>query len=486
MAVTNNNQTSAIFRDFIQSYLEKDESVSNKDWLIRQFKDKALEIADEELEKYAGDLEGSVRSFSETLASLEESRAKGDTAEEWLKDKIKETGKEIAVEYLQRLNDDLEQSNERLLRNLNAEENGQMVNSSVIDLAAEEWLIEDFNAKAAAEGGRYEAIIETPTDDSVYGRNLFDVAIKDKVTGEKLETYQIIYGNTVQETIDLVNNANSAGQNIVVPEDMMKAVQKACPFKDIVATLGGTARVETTGNPLILSALDKTLQNVSAPVISNVLTNPQEAIKDFVDNTFSAGVLGTGFSGALERLADNREVEDFKAADLLQQALLSKDNNGIKTAAAGALATAVHKGFVKALPKNTPPVVVANVASVGVESVKVLAEVAEGKITVDKSLEHMGNMSIAAGFEFVWNKFAAPAASKLLKLVPVVGPVISNNPIAKEIVNLVKTPVKKLVVEGAKKVVPVVKSVAKTICGKAKEAANKVKDKVKNFLSSWF
>ena len=52
-------------------------------------------------------------SFSETLASLEESRAKGITAEEWLKDKIKETGKAIAVEYLQSLNADLEQSNER-------------------------------------------------------------------------------------------------------------------------------------------------------------------------------------------------------------------------------------------------------------------------------------------------------------------------------------------------------------------------------------
>lgn len=485
MTTTNNNLVSSVFRSFIESYLEKDADISNKEWLIGQLKEQALDMTEAALENYAGELEGSVKSFSESLRSLEESREQGISAEEWLLNKIKETGKEIAVEQLQKINAEMEQSNNRLVRNLNAEENGQAVNTSIIDLAAEEWLIEDFNAKAATEGGRYEAVIDTPKNDSVYGRNLFDVAIQDKVTGDKLETYQIIYGNTVKETIDLVNKATSAGQYIVVPEDMMELVQKACPFKDIVATLGGTAKVAITGNPLILSALDGFLQKGPTPVITKLVTDPQEAIKDFAENAFSASVLGAGFTGALERLVDNKEVVDFKSADLLEQVLLSKDNDGIKTAAAGALATAVHKGLVKALPKNVPPVVVANVASVGVENVKVLAEVAEGKKTMNEALEYMGDMGIAQGFEFLWNKFAVPAAQKLMARVPVVGPVIGNNPVAKEILNLVKEPVKKLVVEGVKKVVPVVKNVAKAVCSKAKDVANKVKDKVKSWLPSW-
>ena len=139
MTTKNNERITALFQDFIQSYLEKEQNLTNKDWLLNQFKEAALEMTEEELEKYAADLDGSVKSFSETLTSLEESRAKGVPAEEWLKDKIKETGKEIALEQLQKLNEELEQSNKRLLRNLKAEENGQTVNSSVIELAAEEW-----------------------------------------------------------------------------------------------------------------------------------------------------------------------------------------------------------------------------------------------------------------------------------------------------------------------------------------------------------
>lgn len=486
MTTHNSNQVTAIFRDFLQSYLEKDAGVSNKDWLIGKLKEQALDLAEAELENYAGDLAGSVKSLADSVRELEESKANGIPADEWLKNKIKETGKELVAEQIQQFNEGFEDSNARLLRNLKAEESGQCVNSSFADLNAERHIIGDFNAKAEAAGERYEAVIDQPDENSIYGRNLFDVSIIDKLTGEKLEAYQIIFGNTLQETIDLVNEATSAGQYIIVPEEMVEIVRKACPFKDIVATLGGTGRIPIVSEPLRILDVVENLLTEPNSLAAKLARNPEEALKDFADNAFSAGVLATGFTEGLERLAANQEVEDLNVSDLLGKVLLSKDTEGIKTAVAGALATAAHKGLVKAIPKNVPPVVVSGIASVGVENLKVLAEVAEGNMTLDEGLEHMGNMNIAMAFEFVWNKFAVPVASKFLVMVPVVGPYICNNPIAKIILNMVKEPIKKLVTEGVKKLVPVVKSVAKTIYSRMKTTiANMVKNSVKNVLASF-
>ena len=485
MATDNSGQVAAIFRDFIQSYLEKDVGVSNKEWLIGKLKEQALDLVETELENYAGDLAGSVKSLADSVRSLEESKAQGIPADEWLKEKIKETGKELIAEQIQRYSEGLEVSNARLLRNLKAEESGQTVNSSFADLSAEQQIIDDFNAKAEAADEHYEAIIDQPDENSIYGRNLFDVSIIDKLTGEKLEAYQIIFGNTLQETIDLVNEATSAGQFIIVPEDMVEAVAKACPFKDIVATLGGTGRIPIVSEPLrILEVVENLMDSNS--IAAKLVNNPEEALKDFADNAFSAGVLASGFTEGLERLAANQEVEDLNFSDLLGKVLLSKDTEGLKTAVAGALATAAHKGLVKAIPKNAPPVLVSGIASVGVENLNVLAEVAAGNMTLDEALEHMGNMNIAMAFEFIWNKFAVPMASKFLIMVPVVGPYICNNPIAKMILDMVKEPIKKLVTEGVKKLVPVIKSVAKSIYSRVKTTiANKVKNFVKNVLVSF-
>ena len=482
----NNNQLTLIFRDFLQSYFEKDAAISDQEWLKGKLQEAGIELSEEALEKYAVDLAGSVQSFSESVRSLEQSKAEGKTAGAWLQEKIKESGKEVSLEELQQANVALFQANKRVLRNLKAEEVGQTVNTSVTDVAAEQWIIDDFNNKASAEGERYEAVIDQPSEDSVYGRNLFDVVIKDKLSGEKLEAYQVIYGTTLQETIELVNEASAAGQTIIVPEDMVEAVQEACPFKDIAGHIGGTGRVSATGNPLSLSGTDDILQQEPPTLLAKVLADPEEGINQLVDNTFTSGVLAAGFTDGLERLAENQEVEELKAGDLLEQALLSRDNDGIKTVAAGALATAVHKGVVTALPKNVPPVVVANIASVGVENVKVLSQVAEGNLTLDEGLEHMGNMNVAMGFEFLWNKYAVPGASLLLRSIPVVGPLLSNTIVAGTIMKFVKMPIKTLVVEGVKKIVPAVKSIAKKIYNTAKDVLNTVGNTVKSFANWLF
>ena len=94
----------------------------------------------------------------------------------------------------------------------------------------------------------------------------------------------------------------------------------------------------------------------------------------------------------------------------------------------------------------------------------------------------MGNMNVAMGFEYVWNTYAAPYASRFLSAIPVIGPIISNSIVGRQIVNLVKTPIKELVVEGAKQIIPTVKKVAK----KAMKAGKKLLKAGKKLLKSIF
>ena len=199
MAVKEINAVTPIFKDFLQSYFEKDATVSDQDWLKEKLQESGVDLTGEELEEYTADLVGSVKSFSESLRSLEKSKAEGKTTGDWLKVKIEKAGKEVSEEELQQFNAGMDQANRRLIRNLKAEETEQIVNSSVTDVVAEQGLIDGFNTKANLEDGHYEAVIDLPEDGAVYGRDLFDIVIKDKFTGEKLENYQIIYGNDLQE-----------------------------------------------------------------------------------------------------------------------------------------------------------------------------------------------------------------------------------------------------------------------------------------------
>lgn len=127
--VAKNEQLTPIFRDFLQSYFEKDTNVSDKDWLKGKLEENGLELTEEELEQYSAALIGSVQSFTDSLNSLEKSRAEGLTAEEWLQRKIDESGRKLTPKEMKLASDAYDQANQRLQRNLKAEEVGQNSNS---------------------------------------------------------------------------------------------------------------------------------------------------------------------------------------------------------------------------------------------------------------------------------------------------------------------------------------------------------------------
>ena len=471
-----------ILKDFMQSYVEKDDSISDKDWLKQKLTEKAVNMTQEALEKYTQELVGGVQSYSATLDSLNADTAQGKTAEAWLEEKVQESGKALPVDEVAGIDSSLKGSNVRLLRELKAEEGRVNKVTAAEDIIAEQLCIDDFNNAAAEKGSRYEAAIDTSAAGSIYGRNLFDIVIKDKFTGKKLENYQVKYGNTIAETIDMIAASDSAGQKFIVPEEMVDAVQKALPGKEILSRIGGSKLVDVASSPISKALVQKCLNGELAAGAKQLMEgDPKELIKSIAGNAVSSGVIASGLLGGLEKLANNEPASDFKGKELIAQALMSGNSEGVKVAAAGALATCVQNGMMKAIPQNTPAIVVSSLASAGIENFKVLSEVADNKITMKEAMERLGNLNLAMAFEFAWGKYAMPLAARALNFIPVVGPALSLA-VTTGVLPFVKTPVKVAVVQAAKRVATVAKTVAKKVYSTVKSIAVSIKETLFSFF----
>lgn len=476
-----NQKINILIQSYLQSYLEKNPSVSDKEWLLHQLKKETLNFNEQDLEKFSDDLIGSIKSFSETLKSIEnDSVQRNDYAVAWLEKKIAESNG-FEHESVEVVDSALENASKRLLKNFKAEELHKSVDKSANELLAEQVVIDSFNENSQREDSKFVAAVDETTDKSVYGRNAFDVAIIDKFTGQKLENYQVKYGNTVNETIDMISKINNAGQKILVPQEQIEEVKQIFPVRQIVDKIGGTKLVDVVSSPITQNLISDYLDGKLSKNISEIAnTDPQELVKRIANNAFASGIITAGLNSGLEKII-NQEPVEFKDRELLEQALLNGDSEGIKIATSGALAACVQKGLIKALPANTPAVVVSGLASAGIENLKILSQVAEGKITAKQAFEHMGNMNLAMAFEFAWGKFSNKVAAMALNFVPVVGPVVSKI-IASGVLPIVSSRVRNLVYTGVKKVVPVVKSVVKSVYNKVKSFAKSVKETIFSFF----
>lgn len=447
------NNFNPIFKDFLQSYLEKDVGTSDKDWLKNKLKQESLNLTDEALDQLSSELAGGVVSFNETLASIDNSRKQGQKAEAWLATKAEESTKNVTVDELQAVEGFLQGSNDRLLRSLKAAEQVKSIAKTSVEVVAEQILLDDFNRSSADSNARYEAAIDEASANSVYGRNFFDLVVKDKFTGKPLEHYQVMFGKTVQETIDMIAAADTAGQKFIVPKEMVEEVKKALPGRAVLDRLGGSKLINLASNPLSSKIIEKCLTGELPSVINQISSaDSGTLIKSIANNAVASGVLSSGMLDGLEKVVGKKVINDFGGRELLEQVLLSGNTEGIKVAASGALATCVNKGLVKALPANTPGIVVSGLASAGIENIKVLSQVASGKMTMPEALNRMGDMNLAMAYEFVWGKYAKKVAALALNYIPVVGPIVSTL-VSAGTLPLVGEKVRSLVFQGLKKVV---------------------------------
>lgn len=85
--------------------------------------------------------------------------------------------------------------------------------------------------------------------------------------------------------------------------------------------------------------------------------------------------IGVGFDIA-QKLWNGEEI---KGKEVVETALITGADFGVKAAAAGALKVGVEKNIIKVIPKGTPVSTISNIAFIAIEDAKALGKMVNGK-----------------------------------------------------------------------------------------------------------
>ena len=284
-----------------------------------------------------------------------------------------------------------------------------------------------------------------------------------------MKRYQSKYYATAKDTVAASNRGDYRGQRLLVPSDQIGDIDKKAV--DVIQAPDGTA-----SNPLAKTTA-KELQAEAQSGKWNELNWNKYQAKDLAmgigkqagQAALMGAAVGTGFTLASKLLND----EEIKGDELVETALVSGADFGVKAAAAGALKVGAEKEIIKVIPKGTPAGTLANIAFVAVENVKVAGRMATGELSLKDGLDQMARVTTAtvAGLAASAKGTAVGAAvgTVLGPVGTVVGGFIggtigymAGSTVGKAVIDGVKK-VKDIVFEGAKEVVNGVKEFAKNI-----------------------
>ena len=293
-----------------------------------------------------------------------------------------------------------------------------------------------FNANAALQRSKYFAEVKVPEAGETYGKNSFDIVIRDSSNPKAtaVHQYQVKYGSDAKATIQMLRDHGEitkySNQQIVVPAEQLEEVQKAFPGKTVVSHIGGTDKVPVTSNSLTKEQakdLQLKVQDEKLPLTTdwNVFQTKELALQ-IGKNAGLAGVqaaaITTGFSLAAQVIAG----EGVDVDETVEQALKTGADTGVKAATSGALVIAHEEGLLRLLPAGTPASAIANLACVSIENIKILSKLATGELTMTQALEQMGRTSISMTYSLRWGAAGMFIGVSALSWMPVVGPVIGG------------------------------------------------------------
>ena len=143
-------------------------------------------------------------------------------------------------------------------------------------------------------------------------------------------------------------------------------------------------------------------------------------------NASLAGIGGAALSAGFKLGMKAASGENIKGADVISSALLNGEDQGIKSAAAGALQVGIDRGYVPLLPKNLSANAVSNIACLGIENARAFALLADGKINTLQALEHVARGSVATISGLSCEGIGATIGASMLSFVPVVGTTVGG------------------------------------------------------------
>lgn len=415
-----------LFKKYLKSYKEKAPEISDQEWLEQLFRTEIPKMTEDEIKYDAEEIVTSIQMFDENLSLCNEAANKGISKERWLADKLQEASVGMAVnEYgrtLQQMDHVLYAKNTELAEALSRSADGHIMMSPNLDGNIAENMIAKTTELSALlqDKNIFVEVLESHAANSV------DVRAINHDTGQ-YRNYQLKFGKDAKATIDLLERGNYNNQRVVVPSEQLEEVQAYYKKKGSTKTI--TDHIEAWGakgksfTKEEMKALQKKAQSEDAvPEMDYSYYQTKDLAINIGKN---AGVMAlqtaavtTGFNVAAKIFKGEQIDKD----ELVEIAIKTGADTSVKTVTAGTLQVAIRKGILTFIPKATPAGVIANIACVGIENVKILAKIASGDLSVTKGLDQMGRVTTSmVGGIWAMAKGAAIGA-KLTGWIPVIGP----------------------------------------------------------------
>ena len=466
--------------DFIESYIVEKNTSDLPVWLNTKLGKELPDKSPEEIKQISDEIIGSLQKTEEMKVSLEQAIEIGRSQESWLEGQLKNATAQMSTQesakYLQGLDDAIKKANAEMLDTVTTQAGAINQNMNLDGFIAEQHHANSFNMSAQTTGDTLRAEVLKPKLGEVYGKNTVDIVVKD-ASGKIVSRYQVKYGATAQDTIRMIKEGDYRGQQLIVPEEQVKEVQKAFPDRKVSSEINAG---KSKGKPLTKEQAKEMRDKVQKGDFMELDWNDysiKDVAKGVAKQAGLAAVQGAAISTGIMLASNFIQGKKIKGEEVVETAIKTGADIGVKTATAGALKVAVEKGIVRRIPKGIPGATYANIAFVAIENVKIMSKFASGELTAKECLTKMERTTGACiGGIVASTKGAAWGASIGAALGPVgaaVGGIIGGS-----VAYVAGSKVGETVIKAAQKVrsvaVDTVKSAAKAVYSGVKAVGNAV------------
>lgn len=464
-----------IQKKFMESYLEHRDSTPVDEWLRTEMAENLPDRSAEEIAQMSNEIITTLKVQEEKKASLEKAVANGRSKESWFASEMKSATSYMSAQetarYLQRLDGALTNANESLYRTLHTQAGVISQNPHLDGFIAEQYHAQTFNLNAEATGSPFRAKVLEPTGNG-YAKNSVDIVIVDE-DGQIVRRYQSKYCKDAEATARAFEHGDYRGQQKLVPEGQEQDIAKK--VTTVIEAPDGTS-----STPLSKERAKELQEEAQSGKWNDLNWNEYKAKDLAIGISKQAGqaalmgaAVGVGFDVA-QKVWNGEEI---KGEELVETAVVSGADFGVKAAAAGALKVGAEKGIIKVIPKGTPAGTIANIAYVAVENVKVVGKMATGELTVKEGLEKMEQTTVATVAGIAASTKGAAIGAAVGSVLGPVGTVVGGF-IGGTIGYMAGSKVGETIVKGVQKIRKTVtdgiKSAGKAIADGAKSFANGV------------
>ena len=386
-----------LFAKYLKSYKEKNDFISNKEWLEQLFRNELPELKEEEVKQEAEEIVKSIEVFDNNLTSINKSAKKGVSKERWLADKMQEASVGMAVnEYgyvLKSMDDMLYQKNMELADALQRSADGHIKMSPNLDgNIAENMIAKSTELSGFLQGKNIKVEVR-----DVFTKNSVDVRATNLNTG-KYQNYQLKFGKDAKATIALIERGNYNNQRIIVPTEQLEEVQAHFEAKGSNKTISDHIDAWGAKGKKFTKEEMKKLQDIAQE--DGIMPSMNYSHYQTKDLAFSIGKNAGAMALQVAAITTGLNIaskifkgEKIESDELVAGAIKTGADTSVKVVAAGTLQVAIRKGIIKFIPKMTPAGIIANIACVGIENVKVLMKIAMGELSMTKGLDQMGRVT---------------------------------------------------------------------------------------------